>query len=104
MKQFLTLDYLLHFGMLGPLVSFLGFYILNIQITNLTLFIYRNIYTQQNKSELIIHITYKVACVHVVTTDTNRQALDFLNGIKSVLTSGEIYLEKSKTQRSIKFW
>lgn len=69
MKQFLTLDYLLHFGMRGPLVSFLGFYILNIQITNLTLFIYRNIYTQQNKSELIIHITYKVACIHVVTTE-----------------------------------
>lgn len=69
MKQLLILDYLLHFGLLFPLVSFLGFHILNIQIINLSLFIYRNIYTQQNKSELIIHITYKVACIHVVTTE-----------------------------------
>lgn len=55
--------------------------------------------TQQNNSELIIHITYKVACILVATAGYNKQALDSLNGIKSTLLSGQIYLKKSKIQR-----
>lgn len=75
------------------------FYALIIQITNLTLFSYRKICTQKNNSELIIHITNKAACILVATAGYNRQALDSLNGFKSTVSSGEIYLKKSKFQR-----